>query len=614
MESNTIKEKIANLPLEPGVYIYKDAKGSILYVGKAKKLRNRVRSYFQERSIQSGRIQTMVRKITDLEVIVTDSEAEALILENNLIKQNQPRYNVLLRDDKTYPYICITNEDRPRVFPTRTVIKDGSQYYGPYDSVNGMKRMLEVIRKAFGLCTCAVSIKTLDKTKNTPKWHSCFDDYLGSCSAQWSQLTYQATIEKVTKLINGKTSLLIRELKEEMEIAAQAMAFEQAAYLRDSLQAVTRYSERMKMVTETEQDRDLFVVEKNTEINEACGVLLKIREGKLIGKFHRFIKPAQGYSHSELLQSFIEDYYTSDHHITLPDEVYLSHDLVDEEVLHGYLHEHKSKKVPFKIPERGDKAKLIKMAVTNAKLHLNDRALALEKRERNRIPAAISDLHHFLSLSRLPRTIHCFDNSNFQGAYPVASMVSFVDAKPRKTQYKHFHIKTVIGPDDFASMAEILTRQYTSVQKNGEHIPDLIVVDGGKGQLSAAVRALKEIGFYGECEIIGLAKRLEEVFIPGRKDAIMIPKTSPALKLLQQVRDEAHRFAITFHRNVRSNNTIGSELTNIDGIGEKTAKQLLKKYGSISNIRKLEAHTLAQEIGTTKANKVLEYFTSNNDH
>ena len=225
MESNTIKEKIANLPLEPGVYIYKDAKGSILYVGKAKKLRNRVRSYFQERSIQSGRIQTMVRKITDLEVIVTDSEAEALILENNLIKQNQPRYNVLLRDDKTYPYICITNEDRPRVFPTRTVIKDGSQYYGPYDSVNGMKRMLEVIRKAFGLCTCAVSIKTLDKTKNTPKWHSCFDDYLGSCSAQWSLLTYQATIEKVTKLINGKTSLLIRELKEEMEIAAQAMVF-----------------------------------------------------------------------------------------------------------------------------------------------------------------------------------------------------------------------------------------------------------------------------------------------------------------------------------------------------------------------------------------------------
>ena len=612
MESNTIKEKIANLPLEPGVYIYRDTKGSILYVGKAKKLRNRVRSYFQERSIQSGRIQTMVRKIADLEVIVTDSEAEALILENNLIKQNQPRYNVLLRDDKTYPYICITNEERPRVFPTRTVIKDGSQYYGPYDSVNGMKRMLEVIRKAFGLCTCAVSIKTLDKTKNTPKWHSCFDDYLGSCSAQWSLSTYQSSIDKVTKLINGKTSVLIRELKEEMDIASQAMAFEQAAYLRDSLQAVIRYSERMKMVTETEQDRDLFVVEKNNQINEACGVLLKIREGKLVGKFHRFIKPVEGYTHSQLLQSFIEDYYTSDHHITLPDEVYLSHELVDEEVLHKYLHEHKSKKVPFKVPERGDKAKLVKMAVTNANLYLNDRALALEKRERNRIPAAVSDLHHFLNLSRLPRTIHCFDNSNFQGAYPVASMVCFVDAKPRKTKYKHFHIKTVVGPDDFASMAEVLTRQYKRVQKSGEHIPDLIVVDGGKGQLSVAVKALKEIEFYGECEVIGLAKRLEEVFLPGRKEAIMIPKTSPALKLLQQVRDEAHRFAITFHRNIRSNQTIGSELTNISGIGKKTAVQLLKKFGSISNIRKLEVHTLAEEIGNTKANKILEYFTENN--
>lgn len=612
MESNTLKEKIANLPLEPGVYIYKDAKGIILYVGKAKKLRNRVRSYFQERSIQSGRIQTMVQKIADLEVIVTDSEAEALILENNLIKQNHPRYNVLLRDDKTYPYICITNEDRPRVFPTRTIIKDGSQYYGPYDSVNGMKRMLEVIRKAFGLCTCAVSIKILDKTKNAPKWHSCFDDYLGSCSAELPMLTYQSNIEKVTKLINGKTSLLIRELKEEMQIAAQAMAFEQAAYLRDSLQAIIRYSERMKMVTETEQDRDLFVVEKHSEINEACGVLLKIREGKLVGKFHRFIKLVQEYSHSQLLQSFIEDYYTSDHHITLPDEIYLSHELVDEEVLHRYLFEHKAKKVPFKIPERGDKAKLVKMAITNAKLHLNDRALELEKRERNRIPAAISDLHHLLNLSRLPRTIHCFDNSNFQGAYPVASMVCFVDTKPRKTQYKHFHIKTVIGPDDFASMAEILTRQYKRVQKNREYIPDLIVIDGGKGQLSAAVKALKEIGFYDECEIIGLAKRLEEVFLPGLKDAIMIPKTSPALKLLQQVRDEAHRFAINFHRKIRSNNIIGSELTNIKGIGEKTAIQLLKRYGSISNIRKLRLHTLAKEIGITKANKVLEYFSENN--
>ena len=292
----------------------------------------------------------MVRKIADLEVIVTDSEAEALILENNLIKQNQPRYNVLLRDDKTYPYICITNEERPRVFPTRTVIKDGSQYYGPYDSVNGMKRMLEVIRKAFGLCTCAVSIKTLDKTKNTPKWHSCFDDYLGSCSAQWSLSIYQSSIDKVTKLINGKTSVLIRELKEEMDIAAKAMAFEQTAYFRDSLQAVIRYSERMKMVTETEQDRDLFVVEKNSEVNEACGVLLKIREGKLVGKFHRFIKPVQGYTHSQLLQSFIEDYYTSDHHITIPDEVYLSHELIDEEVLQVICMSINLKKYPSKFP------------------------------------------------------------------------------------------------------------------------------------------------------------------------------------------------------------------------------------------------------------------------
>ena len=607
MEMSLLQEKVSNLPLSPGVYIYRDKSGSVLYVGKAKKLKNRVRSYFQESSNHSVRIRAMVRKIHDLEVMLTDSETEALILENNLIKKFQPRYNILYRDDKSYPYICITREERPRVFPTRTVLKDGSHYFGPYDSVGGMKRMLEVIRKAFGLCTCAVSIKTLDQTKNTPKWNTCFDDYLGSCSSERDMVVYQATIQKVKKLINGRTKELIKELKEEMDISSSAMAFEHAAYLRDSLYAIERFSERMKMVTDNEYDRDLFVVARHEGIQEACGVLLKIREGKLMGKFHRFIRNVDDVTDSALLQGFLEDYYTSDHEITLPDEVYLSHPLEDEELLHIFIQEKKLKKIPFRVPERGDKAKLIQMALTNAKLYLDERALTLEKRERERIPTSVTDLKKYLNLKRLPRRIECFDNSNFQGEYPVASMVCFVDAKPRKKSYKHFHIKTVQGPDDFASMHEILTRRYSKVMMNSEQIPDLIVVDGGKGQLSAAIRALKEIGFYGECEIIGLAKRLEEVFLPGKKDAIMIPKSSPALKLLQQVRDEAHRFAITFHRNIRSSQIIQTELTNITGIGEKTAKSLLKKFGSVENIRKLERDTLTQEIGNTKAQIILEY-------
>ena len=492
----SLEEKVANLPTSPGVYIYRDKGESVLYVGKAKKLRNRVRSYFQDSRPQDGRIRTMVSKIDDIEVVVTDSEAEALILENNLIKQYQPRYNIMYRDDKSYPYICITKETKPRVFPTRTVIKDGSKYYGPYDSVGAMKRMLETIRKAFGLCTCAVSQKTIDKTRGVPKWHSCFDDYLENCSGDWDDEVYQSTIYKVDRMLNGKTDQLIRELKDEMQIASDALAYEEAAQIRDSLEAVQHYSKRMKMVVSQKVDRDVFAIRKDEEIGEACGVLFKIREGKMIGKFHRFLKNIEGLSMGEMLQSFVEDYYTGQYTAAIPDEVYLSHEIEDVEPLEQYLHQEKGKIVPVHVPQIGEKKQLIKMAQSNAKLHLNERALVKEKAERNRIPHAVKELKEHLKLDRLPRRIECFDNSNLQGSDPVASMVCFVDAKPRKSSYKRFNIKTVEGPDDFASMKEILTRRYSRVQKDGEQIPDLIIVDGGKGQLSASVEALKEIDFY----------------------------------------------------------------------------------------------------------------------
>lgn len=610
-KKQNVKEKVDNLPFEPGVYMYKDSGGRLLYVGKAKQLRNRVRSYFQDSAAHDGRIKLMVSKIDDLEVIVTDSESEALILENNLIKKHQPRYNIMYRDDKTYPYICITNSERPRVFPTRTFVNDGSTYYGPYDSVGKMRRMLTAIRKSFGLCTCAVTVKNMDRTKNIPKWHSCFNDYLKDCSGDWNIEEYQATIQKVENLLNGKTDQLIRNLKDEMEIASSALEFEQAARLRDSYQAVQRFSQKMKMVDDKRLDRDVFALQIDEEIMEACGVLFKVREGKLIGKFYRFLKNIEAHKSSEMIQAFMEDYYTDAQKVgnsPIPDEVYVSEALENETPLSQYLYQTKGKKVIIHQPQRGEKYQLMQMALSNAKLSLSQRRLEKQQADRERIPHAIKELKEHLHLQRLPRRIECFDNSNIQGSDPVASMVQFVDAKPRKSGYLRFHIKSVEGPDDFASMREIIKRRYSRLKQEKNQTPDLVVIDGGKGQLSSAVTALKEIDFYGEFEIIGLAKRLEEVFVPGRSDAYMIPKTSSALKLLQQVRDEAHRFAITFHRKTRGKRTLQTELTKIEGIGQKKAKLLLSTFGSVKQIEKTSRSTLQETLGKQTGDKVYEYF------
>jgi len=610
-ENIAVEDKVAHLPTSPGVYIYKDNHDRILYVGKAKRLRNRVRSYFQKISNLAGRTQVMVSKIADLEVIVTDSEAEALILESTLIKKHQPRYNVLYRDDKTYPYVCISNEERPRIYPTRTVIKDGSSYYGPYDHVGHMRRMLDAIRDSFGLCTCACSSRTVDKTRGVPKWHSCFDDYLDDCSGDWELDTYRDAIDKAKRMLNGKTDELVRELKAEMEIASDALEFEKAARLRDAVQAVNRYSQKMKMVADKKVNRDLFALYTDEEIDMACGVLFKIREGKLIGKFHRYIKNVEGLPNGDILQSFVEDYFTASGTYgagLIPDEVYVSHALPDDEPLFEYLWEQRGKKVPIKHPKVGEKKQLVRMAISNAKLLLGEKKLELEKARRERIPHSVKELKEHLNLDRLPRRIECFDNSNLQGSDPVASMVCFVDAQPRKSAYKRFNIKTVEGPDDFASMKEIVARRYKRVMEEEQHIPDLIIVDGGKGQLSSAVEALKEIGFYGEVPVIALAKRLEEVFIPGRHDPIMIPKTSSSLKLIQRLRDEAHRFAITFHRNKRSKRTLKTDLEEIKGVGPKTARKLLTHFGSVEQIKKTSKKNLAEIAGEKLGETIYQTF------
>lgn len=608
--SISIEEKISNLPLSPGVYQFKDSKGNHLYVGKAKRLRNRVRSYFQDSRNHDGRIRVMVSKIDDIEVIVTDSEAEALILENTLIKKYQPRYNIMYRDDKSYPYICITGDRRPRVYPTRTVVKDGSKYFGPYDHVGHMRRMLETIRKTFDLCTCAVSPKMIDKSRGAPKWHSCFDDYLKNCSGDWEEQRYISTIEKVERLLSGKTDDLVREIKEEMEIASAAMEFEEAAKLRDSMVSLQKYNQKMKMVANKDVHRDIFAIDVDEEIREACGVLFKIREGKLIGKFHRFLKNIEHTSREVMMQSFVEDYYTGQHVGAIPDEVYLSNPMEDENPLYEYLWEQRKKKVPIYVPQIGEKKHMIQMAITNAKLNLSERKLEKRKAEKDRIPQSVKDLKEYLQLSRLPRRIECFDNSNTMGTDPVASMVCFVDAQPRKSEYLRFKIKTVQGADDVASMKEIVKRRYQKVKKEKLQPPDLILIDGGKGQLNAAIEALEEIGFSDQCEVAGLAKRLEEVFLPGKMDAVMIPKTSASLKLLQRARDEAHRFAITYHRKKRSDRTLKTELTEIEGVGQKTAQKLLSSYGSVQNIKKTNKRALQELIGEKMGERVYAYFNN----
>lgn len=582
----------------------------MLYVGKAKNLRSRVRSYFQEGTHRDGRTAVMIGKISDFEVIVTDTEAEALILENNLIKKLKPRYNVNLRDDKSYPHICIKNERFPRVFPTRNVRKDGSKYFGPYTDVKNMKLMLRTIRSIFMLRTCTLNLS--DDAIQAGRYDACLEFHIRKCAApcigNQSEADYNQTIEQVEKLLNGHTRELIDLLRDEMQRLAEDTRFEEAASMRDRIRALEKYSRQQKVVSTEEIDRDLFAVAVNREDDLACGVLFKVREGKVIGRQHNYMRRIEGTTDEALMQRFLENYYTET--TFFPEEVLLGSPTAEPEPLEAILAQNRGKKVPVKVPQRGPKAGLMKMVETNAVMLVEEWKLQKMKRGEDRIPHAVKQLQQDLRLDRLPRHIECFDISHLGGTGTVASCVVFQDGRPRKSEYRHYKIRhTEHGrPDDFLAMREVVRRRYARIADDGGPWPDLVVIDGGKGQLSSAARALRETETYGRFPLIGLAKRLEEVYFPGDFEPLFIARASTSLQLLQRVRNEAHRFAVTLQRKQRTRETLQTELLGIPGIGKKTAQKLIKEFGSVKRVRRADQDAVAAIVGPSAARKIADFF------
>lgn len=600
-----LTDKIANLPQKPGIYQYKDSAGKIIYVGKAIKLRNRVRSYFNKLKHHDAKTRALVNKIEDVEVIVTDSEAEALILEDTLIKKHKPRYNINLKDDKSYPYVKVTNEPYPRIFQTRNVIRDGSKYFGPFTKVGDMHRVLELIHKLFRLRTCKLNITA--ETILEKKHKVCLEYHIkkcdGPCEGLISQEDYNKNIDYAKSILSGKTRDLEHYLRKKMEQLSEEMKFEEAAQVRDQLGAIRQFVSRQKVVTADLVDRDVFGIYR--EDNTACSLVFTVREGKLIGRKHFIIKKAEDLTDEEIVQRTLDTWYSEQEFV--PKEIFLPTEPEDIETLSTILAKKRKASVSIKIPKIGEKRHLVDLAENNAQYILKEYLLAIAKREQS-VPHAVQALQRDLRLKRLPRIIECFDNSHLQGTELVSSMVCFEDGKPKKSEYRKFKNQTVNKNDDFAAMREAVERRYSRLINEKQRLPDLIVIDGGKGQLSSAVSVLKELGILDKVAIVGLAKRLEEVFFPGNSEAVLLPRTSSSLRLIQQLRDEAHRFAITYHRQLRSKRTFKTELTEIPGIGAKTAQKLLIDMGSVEAISKSTVAQLKVHIGEKQAKAIHKYF------
>ena len=592
-KSPELKEKISFLPSTLGVYTYYDAQGNIIYVGKAKNLKRRVSSYFN-RTHDCLRTNLLVRAIADMSYIVVPTEQDALNLENSMIKEHQPRYNVLLKDDKSYPWIVVTNEMFPRVFLTRQHIKDGSKYYGPYTNTAVAKTVLNLISELYPVRTCALNITpdylARGKGRLCLKYH--IKKCLGCCTGKISAEEYGRYIDSIKQILRGETGELLAHLQSEMQTLATQLRFEEAHELKQQYDLLLNYRSRSVIVSQSIDELDVFGIDdadRDVYIN-----YMHVRRGAVVRSATLRYRRRLDETAAQLLGYAI-------------DEIHSSLGVEFDEVVVAEPPETEMPGITFTVPRRGDRAKLLEVSRQNARQAKIDDLKHLERHNpEERTMRILEKMKEDFRLSELPRHIECFDNSNIQGTNPVASCVVFRDAKPSKRDYRHFKIKSVTGPDDFASMKEVLTRRYTRMMQEGEELPQLVVVDGGKGQLSAAVEAFEEIGLRGKIALVGIAKRLEEIYFPGDSYPLYVDKTSESLRVVQALRDEAHRFGITFHRDLRSKGQIASELDSIKGIGPTTAARLLRHFRSVKRIRQAPLQEIAAVVGQHKARIVSE--------
>ena len=597
MTTEDYKKLSDSIPKDPGVYRFYDKEETILYVGKAKNLKNRLSSYFGNKKHQTHKTRTMVKNADHIDYTIVQTETDALILEATMIKKYQPRYNVMLKDGKTYSYICIKKERFPRVSATRQVIKDGSTYFGPYTSKYNTNIILDLIKKLFQLRTCTLNLN--ENAIDAGKYKVCLEYHIknckGPCENLESEKEYNQKIEQVKNILRGNFKPVKDYLQSEMEHYAELMKFEEAQLLKDKFQVFVNYQSKSTVVHTSITDLDAFSIasdEKHAYIN-----YLKIINGAIINSDTVEIEKKLDEEDREILEFAIpairEKFNSIAPEIAVPIEI----DFVDPEVL-------------ITIPKRGDKRHVIELSEKNVKYFLFQKKREALNKIKRQTPAEriLKTLQSDLQMDKIPFHIECFDNSNIQGTNPVASCVVFKNAKPSKRDYRKFNIKTVIGPDDFASMEEVVGRRYRRLVSEGESLPDLIIIDGGKGQLSSTVKILKELEILDKVTVIGIAKKLEEIFFPDDPIPLYINKKSESLVLIQQARNEAHRFAITFHRNQRSKNALGTELTNIEGIGVKTSEKLLKKYKSVARIKELAETEIADIVGNSAAKKIVTYF------
>mgnify|MGYP002128573500 FL=1 len=588
-----LSQKIKSIPRKPGVYLFHDESGKVLYVGKAKVLRSRVRSYFRKSSLSIPRIQNMVKKISDIEWLVTRSESEALLTEAAMIKEHEPRYNILMRDDKSYPYVRITNEPFPQVLLTRKIVNDGSRYFGPFTEVYNLRETLKVIHKIFPVRSCSYLIN--DDIIARKKISVCLDYHirkcLGPCEGLQSQEDYSAMIEEVVRFLHGRTDKIVKQLRNEMVEASKRQDYEEAALCRDRISAVEAFTKRQRKISASFADQDIIAVA--VQQKDACAAVIRLRNGRIIGRERMFLSGVHEQNMSEILSGFMKQFYLESDF--LPQEILLQEKPEGCDSLAEWLSEKRGKKVTITAPQRGEKAKLVRLSLQNAELLLAEN---IRKRERRRelVPEMIQQLQADLNLEVPPRRIEAFDISNIQGSNPVGSMVCFVDGVAKKSEYRKFKIKTVKGIDDFAMIREVVLRRYSRLKSEKATFPDLILIDGGKGQLSMAVSALQELGL-SYISVIGLAKRLEEVYVPGSSDPQNIPKSSPGLFLLRRIRDEAHRFAVTFHRLRRKKAATESIFDGISGIGPARRKNLLTKFENVKTIADASVEKVAEEVG-----------------